>query len=137
MSCYSYWIFKDLNLYYSHFRGKTNIDDIYDFVNNLSKHKDYDSNISGIVDFQDTTLQFKMNDGKKYVDFVSKNSTIIGDRRVAFLTTTPQQTTHSFEYQFLAKHLPMKVEVFTTLEACLRWIGVSLENIDRISSSFT
>ena len=133
MGKFSYKIFPELNLCYSYFSGDTNIDDIYNFINVLTRDETYHPSISSIVDFRMTDLYFKKNDGKNYVDFVRGNPDIKGERQVAFLTTTPQQTVNSIEYQMLARGLPMRVDVFTTLGACLNWCHIPIINIDMIN----
>ena len=134
MGKFPYKLFSKLSLCYAHFSGYTTIDDIYDFVNSLIHDETYLPTFSSIIDFRDADLFFKKFDGIKYVEFVNVNPQLQGDRRVAFLTTTPQQTAHSIEYKMLAEGLPMHVRVFTTIEACFSWAGIAFKHIEAINN---
>ncbi|NEW80418.1 MAG: hypothetical protein GZ086_13555 [Gelidibacter sp.] len=53
-----------------------------------------------------------------------------GDRRSAILTNTPNQTIFTSLYILEVQNSPSHVEIFSTMDAALRWVGLS--SVDNI-----
>lgn len=94
-------------------------------LNNLWSSPDFNPNCSVLIDIRKATF---IGDSKDFPDFLNIFIGIPGsrtNRKLALLTETPQQVAYSTMFgQFIKSKFPMSVEVFSTYDAALTWLGV-------------
>jgi len=128
-----YKIFPELNLLIEFFHGKFGLKELKELKIEEVKEKDYNPNINALVDLRESEPLFNENEIIDYINFVKQNKKIPGSRYSALLTNNPRDLKTSLIYILLGKSLPMKFEIFSTLEASLKWIGIAESNYGLIN----
>ena len=123
-------VFPDFKIIIEYFNGAITLNDIIENDKNIVIDKQYKLNYNSIIDFRNAQLILSQDDISSYLNFVITNSKIIGKRKVAFITRTPDHVALLTIYEMLSENLPMTYNIFSTIEASLKWIGVSISYID-------
>jgi hypothetical protein len=106
-----------------YFSGQIVLDDLIQHCFTLSNDKAFNPVDFLIADFRDAHLELPKKDILSYIEFIRLTKKLLGDRRAAILTQTPNQVVASEIYIMNLGDLPMKVDFFSTLEAALRWVN--------------
>ena len=125
-----YRVLPDFKIIIEYFNGAITLNDIIENDKNIVIDKQYNLNYNSIIDFRNAQLMLSQDDISSYINFVITNSQIIGKRKVAFITRTPDHVALLTIYEMLSENLPMTYNIFSTIEASLKWIGVSISYID-------
>jgi len=125
-----YRVLPDIKIIIEYFNGEITLNDIIENDKNIVIDKHYNLNYNSIIDFRDAQLMLSQDDIINYINFVNKNSEIVGKRKVAFLTSTPDHVALLTIYDMLGESLPMAYNIFSTMKASLKWVGVSISHID-------
>ena len=126
-----YRVLPDIKIIIEYFNGAITLNDIIENDENIVIDKQYNLNYNSIISFRDAQFMLSEdNDIINYINFVNTNSKIIGKRKVAFLTSTPDQVALLTIYEMLGENLPMTYNIFSTMKASLKWVGVSISYID-------
>jgi hypothetical protein len=120
----SYIILKDLNLVIEYYRGQIIIDDIIHLKKNVFSEKNHHYEIKIVMDFRDANTEIDSSDLVKYLEFIEDYTISQGFRKVAFITSQPNQVALGILFGFI-KNKPMKTEVFSTFEAALCCLNVN------------
>jgi signal transduction histidine kinase len=98
-------------------------------LNLLWKRDDFNPNYSVLIDLRSASFTFDM---KEHPELISVFTDFPGNklnRKFALLTETPQQVAYSSMLgQFLQSRFSFKVEVFSTYEAAINWLGGASRN---------
>ena len=129
-----YRFFPELGTYALCFFGPITIPEIIDVVKEVTKQEVFIPQMNSIIDFRKACLIMDQDAVQNYVNFSKSKPELSGDRKIALLTTTPQQTTYSMIFQTLMRGLPVRVDIFSTLEAVLEWEGISREHYNTINT---
>jgi len=133
MACrLKYSVFPDLKVVIEYFDDVITLSDIIEHKKNIVIDKQYNLNYNSIIDFRNAQLLLNEDDLNDYINFVITKSKINGKRKVALLTDTPNHVVVLTMFDMLSKSLPMKYNIFSTMEASLEWVGVSVCYIDLI-----
>ena len=85
----------------------------------------FNSNYSVLIDIRKATFN---GESKDFPDFLSTFGDMPGNRtnrKFAILTETPQQVAYSTMFgQYIKSKFPLSVEVFSTYDAAMTWLGV-------------
>jgi len=94
-------------------------------LSRLWKSAQFNPNYSVFIDIRKATFS---GDSKEFPDFLSIFSDMPGthtNRKFAVLTETPQQVAYSTMFgQYMKLNYPLVVEVFSTYDAAMTWLGV-------------
>jgi hypothetical protein len=124
----SYKILPDLKLILELFSTETSINDALELKKNEINNKDYNSSFNFIVVLHGSNSPVRLeaeNEIKIFIDSIKTNQEILGNRRSAILTHTPNQMVLGTFYESAAKDLPMNFEIFSTIQSAIHWIGLS------------
>ncbi|MGV8946196.1 MAG: hypothetical protein ACOH1N_07185 [Lutibacter sp.] len=113
---------------------ETTLDDKIAHRKKVIQDKDFNPNYNFITDFRDTHIDFSLEDVSAYIEFAKNTPKMHGDRRSAILTNTPNQTVFTSLYILEIKDIPSHVEIFSTIDAAIKWVGLS-SNKKRIIES--
>jgi len=105
--------------------GNIFLDDYIGLKQREATDNQYDLNYNFIVDMRETSDVGYSGDIdifiEKYIASVKKLQ-IVGERKSAFITSTPNQVM-AFTIYKLSSDLPITIEIFTTLASALSWLG--------------
>jgi hypothetical protein len=131
----NYMILPEFRLILECCKGQTSVEDaIYMKKTELSDNL-YNPNYNIIVDFQefetflDSTIMESTTNFYNFLKGLDINS------KIAFLTTEPHQVVISLILKELNTNFgAIKIEVFSTVEAAIRFLGFPVENFDQINN---
>lgn len=128
---YYHKIFKEIGLIVEFVTGKLIYEESLEFKRNLSQDKDFNSAYNFITILYSCELLYTEEEINKYKIFLDQNKNIIGKRRSALLTNSPEHVVFSHIYKEALSNFPMNFQIFTTINAALSWLQlpISYENI--------
>lgn len=115
--------------------GQNRISDILNHRTILNDEVSYNSNYNMLIDFRNCQLDIDEKDIKTYINYAMASEKMKGTRKIAFLSITPKETVFPYLYSKNLKHLPFKVNIFSTLKAAIAWLDCSDEDTLRIEDS--
>lgn len=93
-------------------------------LNKLWSNPQFNPNYSVLIDIRKAAFH---GESKEFSDFLTIFSALPGNhtnRKIAVLTETPQQVAYSTMFgQYIKMNFPLSVEVFSTLDGALTWLG--------------
>jgi hypothetical protein len=132
-----YKIISDLKLVLEFFSGPLCIDDIFFLKQIEIKDSDYDSNYNFIIDFTSAAFsKVSTTDIKGYIKYIQRNERIVGSRKTALITKTPEHVVKTMLYKDESKNLPIRYKIVSTLDAALAWTNQQYEVCQRICYEF-
>jgi hypothetical protein len=120
-----YCILPELNLIIEYYSGIIGVEEIKNLELLKNKDKEYNGEYNIILDMSDAEFNLDENDIDEVSLFMQTNKDSFGKRKCAFITKTPNQVVSPMLYKSQIKFLPMKYEVFSTMNASLKFINVS------------
>jgi len=105
--------------------GSFNSAMLSDELNKLWNSPQFNPNYSVLIDIRKATFN---GESKDFPDFLNIFTAMPGNRtnrKFALLTETPQQVAYSTMFsQFIKSKFPLSVEVFSTYDGAMSWLGV-------------
>ncbi|UMB59134.1 hypothetical protein MHL31_08565 [Lutibacter sp. A80] len=132
----SYTILDDINIVTEYYNGGITIEDIIELKKRLFSEKLYNPKIQIIMDFRTANLLIKEPELILYTEFAKNKLNAISERKVAFLTNTPNEVVIGTLFEFVKKNLPMTTDVFSTLKAAALWLNLSYEEMVKVENTF-
>jgi hypothetical protein len=133
-----YVIMPELGLILECCKGLTSVEDAVMMKKDQIVNKLYNPSYNIIVDIQDfeTNLDATMPESiSVFFDFIKEVDLC---KRIAFLTTKPHQVVFSQILKGLfIKNSETEIEIFSTVEAAVRFLGYSADNFDLINTKLT
>jgi hypothetical protein len=72
------------------------------------------------------------NEIEDYVNYLKQIPKILGDKKLAFLTRTPNQIVPATIYKMKQNELNQTVDIFSTYESALNWLKTDLTSDELI-----
>jgi hypothetical protein len=119
-----YKIISELQLAVEYYEGQISLNDVIAFELSEMKNSEYSPMLNFIADFRNAELTASESDVKEFVDFLKKTEGIIDNRKVALVTDTPNQVVLKTLYALYTSDTPVKIKVFSTLDAAMKWLEV-------------
>lgn len=119
-----YKILPELRLQIEKASGKCSTDDFLKLKMQELKDPLYNKNYNFLVDIRNLDFTYSSVELQKFLHFLHTQENVVGKRKSAFLTTTPQQIALITMYSNKTKDLPMNFKVFTTIKESLRFIEI-------------
>jgi hypothetical protein len=133
----SYRILPDLELIVESYYGIVSINDYIQLKTAQLIDNQFNPLFSNIADIRNTELSISNDDIIMCINFMKSANGLIGKRRAAVLTATPNQVAISILFARYGKELPVQYEVVSTLEAALKWVKKSPSDYTRVKSVMT
>ncbi len=132
-----YKILPDKKLIIEYYSGEIFMDDFIELKKKISQEKDYDPTFFSLLDFRDAAVTVGEQDMRRYLKFVKENSKVYGDRKTAYLTSTPDDVvvTTIFSTVVSETDVPINIKVCSTINAVIDWfhtVNIDEETIDLI-----
>ncbi len=119
----SYKILPELRLIIEYYSGIMEVDDIIELKRMEIKDEKYNPNFNFIVSITDIRIdRINQEAASKLVEFMKEDVKIVGKRRSAILTATPEQVAASIIHREESKELPIYFKTVSTVQAAIDWI---------------
>ncbi len=119
-----YKIIPSKKLVVEYFKGDIYWDDMFSFIDEISKDKNYNVSFNSLIDLREATLQLTTDDVKKYIRYLEEHTEVLGKRKLAMITNSPNQVVYVTLYQLLSDKLPLKIKIFSTYQKALYWLDM-------------
>lgn len=134
----NYRILPELKLILECCKGHATVEDAINMKKDEMSDHSYNPNYNIIVDFQEFVAAINTNTTDSVSRFFDFLKVIVLKNKVAFLTAEPHQVVISMILKELSSELlPLKIGVFSTLDAATKYPGISPERFDLINNHIT
>lgn len=120
----SYRIIPEQNLVLEYHTGVLKVEDYIRFKKALLNDPLFKANLNHFIHHKNVIFKTTPTEISKFVDFIKTNVKSFGHRKVAILTKTPNQVVSTTLYKMMQKNTNQTVEVFSTNENALIWLGI-------------
>lgn len=124
----SYKILKEKNLIIEYYSGQILVEDFLKLHKNKAENKDFHPNLNLLIDFRDAEIHLEKDDVLRMVQFHKSNPRLFGERNAAHITKTPNQVVAGINFDRYNDELPIKIRIFSSLEASLSWVGLAADD---------
>lgn len=136
----AYRIINDLNLILEYHSGNIDVDSYIKFKQLVFSDTGFKSGLNHFIHFKNVTFNTPDTEIKKFVDFIKNNAPKLGKRKVAFVTSTPNQVVTTTIYKTMLADKEQQVAVFSTNDTALNWLTsnpLATEDLIEIVKSMT
>ncbi|UMB60697.1 hypothetical protein MHL31_00445 [Lutibacter sp. A80] len=128
----NYKILLNYNLIVEYHEDALDINSYRDFKTKLIEDPLYSKHLNYIINFKNVDFNISSNDIDSYVEHLKQIPKILSEKKLAFITRTPNQIVPATLYKMKQNELNQKVEIFSTYESALDWLNIDLtpENLD-------
>jgi hypothetical protein len=133
-SIYKYSILKKEGLIIQFHQNELKLEGIKKLKLDIINDPDFDPDFVFLVDVKNAQIMMTTDELAQYGDFVSAKLKLKGARRLAILTSNPNQVAKSIIYTHNSNLKPLVYEVFSTLNGALKWLDVDASNLKIIAS---
>lgn len=129
----SYKILKKERLIVEYHSGDIKSQEFMASRKTISSDKDYDPDFDIIFDFRDVNMHVEQQDIEAFIKFLKGFTTIIGQRKSAYLTRNPNEVVVTTLFTEEIKDLPIQPATFSTVRGALDWIDNGQVNEQRLT----
>ena len=123
-SKYNYKILPEYRLIISRYSGKISENEIISLKETIKSDHAYNKEYNILDDYSDTDFNITKESFSRVLFWLKDNYS--GERNSAVLTSTPNQVANIMKFKALKNvTLPMRINIFSTLNAALNWVEVS------------
>ena len=136
----AYRINQNLNLILEFHNGNLDVDSYIKFKQIVFNDKNFKAGLNHFIHFKNVNFIAPQEDIKKFVDFIKSNAPNLGKRKVAFVTSTPNQVVTTTIYKTILADKEQQVAVFSTNDTALNWLTsnpLATEDLIEIVKSMT
>lgn len=126
----NYIILKEFNLLIECHSGNLDLDSYIDFVKKTTLDPLFSKNMNYFIDLSDVVITASIDDIKIYNNFTEDHFQSDRKRRVALLTSSPNQMVFATLFKESNKQKLKEIEIFSTQESALEWLNSSLDKIE-------
>jgi hypothetical protein len=119
----NYCILLDHNLVIEYHQGVLDAASYINFKKKLVADPKFKSNLNHLINFKQVKFATTKKDIQNFVEFMGSNVEKLGNRKVAFVTSTPNQVVSTTIYKTLKSNLTQSSEIFSTNEKALKWLN--------------
>ncbi|UMB55084.1 hypothetical protein MKD41_06310 [Lutibacter sp. A64] len=130
----TYRIISDLNLILECHGGSLDVNSYIKFKQKLFNDVNFKTGLNHFIHFRNTIFINPEEDLIKFVDFIKNNTSKLGERKVAFVTSTPSHVVTTTIYNSLLSDVKQQVSVFSTNNAAFNWLIVHPLNINELNT---
>ena len=129
-----YRIVKSSNLIIESFCNEITASDLINNKLRIINNKDFDKNYSFLLDFRNADLKISHNDIPILVSTLKEFPVLQSNRRIAYLTNKPNEVVLTTLFSIAAKDIPIKPQIFSTIEAVINYLGLYTLNKEELES---
>lgn len=128
----SYKIISEHNIIIEFHKGNIDVDSYIKFKEKTFNDEDFKTGLNYLIHFKNVTFFTPQEDIKKFVNFIKNNAPKLGKRKVAFVTSTPNQVVTTTIYKSMLADIKQQVAVFSTNDNALNWLTSNSLNTKKI-----
>lgn len=121
-----YKVLPTYHLIIEHHTGVLDMESYKKFKALLLNDASYSPNYNYIINFKNVEFKIKPEEIKEYASSLKQNPKVFGNKNLAIITKTPDQTVPVTIYKMKQQGINQSVEVFSTYEVALQWLNSSL-----------
>ncbi|REE79740.1 hypothetical protein BX611_2636 [Lutibacter oceani] len=110
------------NLIIEFHKGNLDVDSYIRFKQKTFNDKNFKTGLNYFIHFKNITFLAPQEDIEKFVNFIKNNAPKLGKRKVAFVTSTPNQVVKTTIYKTMLADNDQQVAVFSTNDNALNWL---------------
>jgi len=95
-----------------------------EFKKKLLNDSLFKADLNHLIDFKNVKFNTNPTDISDFVDFLKSRTQFLGNRKVAFVTNTPNQVVSTTIYKLTQGNLNQEVEIFSTEENAVKWLNI-------------
>ena len=118
----TYRIINDLNLIIEYHSGNLDVPSYIKFKERTFKDPNFKTGLNYFIHFKNVTFIKPKENVHLLVEFIKKNASKFGKRKVAFITSTPEQVVATTIYKTMLADNEQDVTVFSTNENAFNWL---------------
>lgn len=122
----NYKIILKQNLVVEYHKGILDVESYVNFKKKLMTDTHFQSSLNHLIYFKDVRFATTKKDVSDFKKFMSDNANTLGNRKVAFLTGTPNQVVITTIYNAIPSNLTQSSEIFSTIENALKWLNIPI-----------
>lgn len=130
----NYIIVKEKKLIIEYYSGHIYLGDFINAHDKKGNDKDFNVNYNLLIDFRDAEIHLDNHEVSELSNYHKNNSKLFGSRYAAHITKTPAQVVAGTKFDMYKNELPIKIKVFSTVEAAMGWVGLKIEDKHLIES---
>ncbi len=119
----NYRICEEYKLIIEIYSGQITFSDIIKNKQNTIQNLDYKPNYNLLLDFRKAHIENPFDEIGILVEFLKSNPSLQAEKRVAYLTTKPNEVVLTTLFKLQLKDIPIKAETFYTTPAAINWLG--------------
>lgn len=119
-----YVIFSEYELIVERIDGVLNLENLTKIKADQDADTEFNPAYNLLTDIRSTELCFPKKELEIYIDYLEKHPLTQSGRQFALLTATPMQVAIASLIQSKTRHLPQRMEIFSSLKAALSWLNV-------------
>lgn len=120
----TYKILPNHNLIIEYYSGDIDFVSFMNFKKKLILEPLFTPNLNILIHFKNATFKMTDEEINKYIHFSETDIKVIGKRKIALITETPNQVVVSTLFKMIQRIKSKSVEIFSTKEAALRWLNI-------------
>ena len=117
-----YMVFPEQKLIVERLEGLLNLENLAKVKADQENDLEFDPSFDLLTDIRQTEIKLSTADLKVYIDYLGQHPFTQAGRKFALLTATPMQVAIASIIQSKTRHLPQKMEIFSTVSSALTWI---------------
>lgn len=129
----NYTILSEYNLVLEFHSGILTAENYIEFKKDLINNEHFKANLNHFIHFKNVKFDTNPKDISEFIDFLKGKSQSLGNRKIAFVTNTPNQVVSTTIYKLMQENLNQQVEIFSTEENALKWLNIPNSGKNEIS----
>ncbi|WP_111708347.1 hypothetical protein [Lutibacter citreus] len=122
----NYQILKKHNLIVEYHENTLDINSYKPFKTKIIENPLYSNSLNYIINFKNVDFIMTPNEIVEYINYLKLTPKILGKKKLAFITRTPNQIVPATLYKMKQNELNQSVEIFSTYESALDWLQTDL-----------
>ncbi|UMB60696.1 hypothetical protein MHL31_00440 [Lutibacter sp. A80] len=128
----TYKIINNLNIILEYHSGNLDVDSYIKFKQKVFSDKNFKPGLNHLIHFKNITFIYPDKNLKLFVDFIKSNTSVLGKRKIAFITSTPNHVVTTTIYDTLLADNSQQISVFSTNNSALNWLIQSPLDINNL-----
>ncbi len=135
-SFYSYKIFTEHNLIYAYFYSKINVEDLKQYMKELTSESAYSAGFNVISDLRDSILSVKSDEIVHFYNYLKNDLGVLTQRKEVFIAGAANESVTSMIYSIYLKNFNLHTEIFNNTEDALEYLNIDDSLTEYFKSEF-
>lgn len=133
----AYRILPNENLVIEYHKGILEAITYIEFKKKLLKDPLFKPNLNHFIHFKNVVFNTPQSELNTFVGYIKNNVKALGERKLAFVTDTPNQVVTTTMYQIMLQNSTLISEIFSTNETALHWLNPPTLKFNELTTILT